>query len=111
MDRTFSDLEVRVWYDHKDKGIGALIDTSKPIKEQAIQACNLRNMYRTQAREMMKNQVKRRNLDVTDPNKTFEELLERKKLKYGLEGEEAYKAIVASSMKANPKVNKMFGLE
>jgi len=90
---------------------GALIGTSKPIKEQAIQACNLRNMYRTQAREMMKNQVKRRNLDVTDPNKTFEELLERKKLKYGLEGEEAYKAIVASSMKANPKVNKMFGLE
>ncbi|WP_455256727.1 minor capsid protein [Peptoniphilus asaccharolyticus] len=111
LDRTFSDLEVRVWYDHKDKGIGALIDTSKPIKEQAIQACNLRNMYRTQAREMMKNQIKRRNLDVTDPNKTFEELLERKKLKYGLEGEEAYKAIVASSMKANPKVNKMFGLE
>ena len=48
---------------------------------------------------------------IIPPNKTFEELLERKKLKYGLEGEEAYKAIVASSMKANPKVNKMFGLE
>lgn len=111
LNKALNNHEVRVWYDHKDKGIGALIDASKPIKEQAIQACDLRNTYRTQAREMMKNQEKRKELDAKEPNKTFEELLERKKLRYGLEGEDAYKAIIASSMKANPKVNKTFGLE
>lgn len=68
-------------------------------------------MYRTQAREMMKNQEKRKKLDISNPNKTFEELLERKKIRYGLEEEEAYKAIIASSMKTNTKVNKMLGLE
>lgn len=111
LNKTLSDYEVRVWYDNKDRGIGDLIDTSKSIKEQAIQACDLRNMYRTQAREMMKNQEKRKKLDISDPNKTFEELLERKKIRYGLEEEEAYKAIIASSMKTNTKVNKMLGLE
>ena len=53
-----SDVDVRKWYIEQDKSILGQIDTTKPLKEQAKQACELRNKYKVQARELMANQEK-----------------------------------------------------
>ena len=59
----------------------------------------------------MKNQETRRQLDITDPNKSFEELLKHKINDKGLSYEEAIKDILATATKTRKSVNKMFGLE
>ena len=103
--------ETRLWYKSHDKNIPMVIDKTKAIKEQAIQACELRNAYRTQARELMKDQKERKYLDEKYPNPTFEQLVEYKKLKYGLNDEEAYYDIVRSSTTTNKKFDKKAGIK
>ena len=106
-----SDREVRIWYKAQDERIPEKIDKKMPIEQQARQACELRNKNRTFARDLMKNQETRRQLDITDPNKSFEELLKHKINDKGLSYEEAIKDILATATKTRKSVNKMFGLE
>jgi len=103
--------ETRIWYKVHDENIPNLLDSSKSIKEQATQACSLRNLYRTQARDLMKDQVKRKELDEKHPNMTFDQLVEYKKLKYGLNEEDAYKDIVRSSTTTNKEYDKISGIK
>lgn len=108
---SLSDRDVRIWYKAKDSNIKNLIDTSKSLEEQARQACELRNTYRTQARDLMRDQNKRRELDAQHPNKSFEELLDYKMKKKGLTKEEAVKDIINTAGKTNKHVDKSLGLE
>jgi hypothetical protein len=103
--------EVRLWYKAHDEKIPNLIDKTLSVKEQAMQACELRNTYRTQARDLMKNQKARKELDEQHPNPAFEQLVEYKKLKYGLSDDEAYQDIIRSSTTTNEKYDKLSGLE
>lgn len=103
-------LEVRMWYKTHDEKIPDLIDKSKGIKEQAMQAFELRNTYRTQARELMKDKAARSMLDQKHKNPTFEEIMEHKKKKYGLTDEEAYQDIIRSSGTTNKKYDKIAGI-
>ncbi|MEG2354252.1 MAG: hypothetical protein RSB70_06435 [Clostridium sp.] len=105
-----SDLRTRKWYKWHDENIPNILDKTKTIKEQAVQAHGLRSTYRTEARDLMKDQNTRNDLDVKYPNQTFEELLEHKKLKYGLEDEEAYKDIIRSSQTSNKMFDKRAGI-
>ena len=105
------DKEVRVWYKYHDEQIPDLIDKTKPLADQAKQACDLRNKYRTQARDLMKNQKLRKMLDKEQPNKSFEELLEHKIKNKHLSREDAIKDILKTATKTNRKVNKSLGLE
>lgn len=105
------DKEVRSWYKTHDEKIPGLIDGSLPIEDQAKQACSLRNKNRTDARDLMKNQVKRRELDITDPNKTFEQLIAHKMENKGLSYDDAVADILKTATKTRKSVNKMFGLE
>lgn len=109
--KSLSDKETRQWYKVHDEAIAAKIDTSKPIKEQAQQAHAMRNEYRTQARELMKDQEARRWLDEKHPNPSFAQIMEHKKMKYGLTDDEAYKDIVRSSGTTNKKYDKIAGVE
>lgn len=106
-----SDKAVRKWYIYHDEQIPSLIDKTEPIEEQARQACALRNQNRTNARDLMRDQEKRQKLDLTDPNKSFEELLEYKMAKKGLSRENAINDILATATKTRKSVNKMLGLE
>ena len=45
--------EVRQWYKKRDSLIPEMIDKSLPLKEQAMQAFDMRNQYRTQALPLM----------------------------------------------------------
>ncbi|WP_082063166.1 minor capsid protein [Paenibacillus sp. IHBB 10380] len=107
----FGDKEVREWYMHHDKNIPNKLNTSKSIKEQAIQAHSLRNKYRTEARSMMSDRVGADTLNETRPNQTFEELIAHKKKKYGLNETDSYTDIIRSSQTVNKQVNKSLGLE
>ena len=106
-----SDVDVRKWYIAHDKTIPDLIDKSKSIEQQARQACELRNQFRTQARELMADQEKRKELDIQDPNKSFEELISDKMNRKGLTREQAIEDVIKTATKTRKSVNKKLGLE
>ncbi len=108
---TLSNYDARKWYIAQDNKIPSMIDKRLSLENQARQACELRNTYRTQARELMKDQNKRKELDKTDPNKTFEELLEDKIKRKHITKEEAVQDILKTATKTRESVNKKFGLE
>lgn len=102
--------ETRLWYKHMDEHIPDILDKTKSLEEQARRAHELRNQYRTQARDLMIDQNERRRLDADHKNLTFEQLMERKKAKYGLTGDDAYKDIIRSSTTTNKMYDKKAGL-
>lgn len=106
-----SDLDVRKWYIWHDENIPYLIDKTKSVEEQARQAFNMRNMYRTQARELMFDQETRKMLDATRPNKGFEDLVNSKMIRKNMTREEAIYDIYKTATKTNSNVNKSLGLE
>ncbi len=106
-----SNVEVRKWYLAHDKTIPDSIDRSLPLEQQARQACELRNQFRTQARNLMADQDARRQLDITDPNKSFEELLANKMDRKNLTREQAVEDILNTATKTRKSVNKSLGLE
>lgn len=106
-----SNADVRKWYLAHDKNIPNLIDKTKSIEEQARYACELRNMYRFQARELMADQNERQRLDIKDPNRSFEELVEIKMNKKGMTRNQAIADILATATKTRNSVDKKFGLE
>lgn len=105
-----SDRDVRKWYDYHDKRIGERIDIEQTLENQAKQSHSLRNEYKYQARELMKDQVKRKWLDENKPLHDFD-FYYRKYSKLYDNPEDIYKAIIDSSMRPNKEVNKQFGLE
>ena len=108
--RSLSNKQARAWYLEHDARIPSMIDRNASIEEQARQAFVLRNLYRTIARDLMHDQETRKYLDETQPNKTFEQMIEHKKSK-GMTYEEALQDIVRTATKTNAKVNKELGLE
>lgn len=102
--------EVRLWYKAHDENIINLIDTSKALEEQARQACDLRNRFKYEARELMKDQKMRKSLDEKEPYKSFEYLVNRKITLYGLSGDDVYKDILRSSGTTNKQYDKKAGL-
>ena len=57
------------------------------LEEQTKQAFNLRNQFRTQARELMADRATAESLYKTDPNLTWEEIVRKQSAK-GLEGDD-----------------------
>ena len=105
-----SNVEARKWYLEQEAKIPDMIDKSLPLEEQAKQAFNLRNQFRTQARELMADRATAESLYKTDPNLTWEEIVRKQSAK-GLEGDDIYKAIIESSQRSRKSVNKSLGLE
>lgn len=106
-----SDVEARKWYIEQNNKIPTLIDRTKTLEEQARQACDMRNNNRTIARDLMKDQNKRKALDISDPTIPFEELVQKKMSAKGISYEEAIADIVQTATKTRRSVNKALGLE
>lgn len=104
------DRESRIWYKVHDKKIPRLIERTLPLEGQARQACELRNQNRTQTRDLMADQEKRKRLDISDPNKPFEELLQYKMEIKGLSYENALKDILKTAKKTRKSVDEKLGL-
>lgn len=103
-----SNSEVRKLYKAQVSQISLKIDTTKSIEEQARQAFDLRNKYRTGARELMSDEVAKEKLNKDKPNPTFEEILESKMRRKGLSREEALKDIIDTATKTNKNVDDLF---
>lgn len=101
--------ETRLWYKAHDEMIPDLIDIKKSLKEQAKQAFDLRTLHRMQARQLMKDLEAKAELDKRT-ELTFEKLIEHKKIKYGLTGDDAYEDIIRSSRTTNKDYDKKAGL-
>ena len=81
------------------------------VEWYTIFGVSFKNTYRTQARELMRDQEKRRQLDAEHPNKDFDTLVKDKMERKGLSREDALKDIINTSGKTNKKVDKSLGLE
>lgn len=108
---SLTDYQARKWYNEHDKRIPDLVDKSLPLEDQAKQAHGLRNQYRTQARDLMKDQQTRNKLDIANPNKGFDELLEDKISRKGLARQAALEDILKTAATPNKAVNKKYGIE
>ena len=106
-----SNRAARKWYLAHVKRIPEVVDHSQSIEEQARQAYELRIAYRTQTRDLMRDQIARKRLDEKHPSKTFEELLEDKMQRKGLTREQAIWDIYKTAVKTNSGVNEALGLE
>ena len=107
---TLSNIEARKWYLEQEAKIPDLIDKNLSLEEQAKQAFNLRNQFRMEARELMADRVLAESLYKTDPNKSWEEMIQRQ-IDKGFTGDSIYKEIIASSQRSRKTVNKSLGLE
>ncbi|WP_346869660.1 MULTISPECIES: hypothetical protein [unclassified Clostridium] len=102
-------LEVRIWYNKRDKNIINEIDKSLSIKEQAKQAHFLRNKYRAQARKLMADRMLAEKLSINNSNLPFE-YYENKYLNQGYNDNELYEKIIAASTRTNKMVNVALGI-
>lgn len=102
-------LEVRIWYNKRDKNIINEIDKSLSIKEQAKQAHFLRNKYRAQARKLMADRMLAEKLSINNTNLPFE-YYENKYLNQGYNDNELYEKIIAASTRTNKMVNVALGI-
>lgn len=107
---SLSNENARKWYLEKENAITDQLNKELPLEEQAKQASELRNKYRTSARELMSDRALADKLNVEEPNMSWDEVVEKYK-KRGLEGDELYKKIIESSQKSRSSVNKSLGLE
>mgnify|MGYP001658867278 FL=1 len=65
-----SNVEARKRYLEQEEKIPDMIDKSLSLEDQAKQAFNLRNKFRTQTRELMADRKLAESLYKTDPNRT-----------------------------------------
>ncbi|HLR35917.1 MAG TPA: hypothetical protein VK071_11410 [Tissierellales bacterium] len=107
---TLTNVEARKWYLEQEAKIPDLVDKNLSIEKQTEQAFNLRNQFRTQARELMMDRTLAESLYESDPNLTWEQIIE-KQISKGYSGDDIYKAIIESSQRSRKSVNKSLGLE
>lgn len=101
---------VREWYVANVSNIPNLIDRTQPLEEQARQAFELRNKLKHEARVAMSDKETAEMLEKRRPAPSFDELIERKMKKKGMNKREAIRDILETASKSNEDVNSMFGL-
>ena len=74
-------------------------------------ACELRNKYRFQARELMEDQKARKTLDQTEPIISFEDLVSNKMVRKNMSREEAIADTLKTAVKTRRSVDKRYGLD
>ncbi|WP_052675829.1 contractile injection system protein, VgrG/Pvc8 family [Paenibacillus sp. IHBB 10380] len=107
---SLSDVEARQWYLRQERSIPSLIDSNLQLEKQARQAFDLRNKYRTEARELMSDLEGANELFWKEPNKSWNEIIDIAKKK-GYSGDEIYNYILGSSQRSRKSVNQKLGLE
>jgi hypothetical protein len=101
--------EARLWYIKRLKQIPDMIDKSLPLEEQAKQAFELRNSFKTETRDLMFDKESANYLDIMEPPKTWEDLYQ-KAIDEGKTGDEIYQSIIDSSQRTREEVNTGLGL-
>jgi RHS repeat-associated protein len=106
---TLSNVDARKWYLSQEAKIKDLLDSSLSLEEQAKQAFNLRNQFRTQARLLMADRELAEKLMREEPNLAWEQVVQ-KAMNRGYSGDDIYRYIIDSSQRSRPSINKSLGL-
>lgn len=72
---SMSDRDARAWYLEHEQRIPGLVDAGKSVDERARQAFVLRSAFRIHARTLMKDRDFARDLDDTNPHRTWMEII------------------------------------
>ena len=79
------------------------------LEVKGIQMCRLRNEIRTTARDLMADRLQAKAFDITDPHKTYEQVL-RNASKKGHKSEEGLsKYVIESAKRTREKYNIRYG--
>ncbi|MCD7947393.1 MAG: hypothetical protein LUG13_03730 [Oscillospiraceae bacterium] len=106
---SLSNFETRKWYLEQEAKIPELINNNASLEEQAKQAFNLRNQFRTEARYLMSDRKLADALNITDPNRTWEEMV-KIQIDKGFKGDDIYRKIIESSQRSRTSINQILGL-
>lgn len=110
-DGTLLNRDARRWYLYQETQIHKNIDKNLPPQKKAQKAFEMRNQVRRKARELMHDLETARILNETEPNFTFEDLVSRKKEKYGIrDAKQIYESIYQSANKSRKSVNESLNL-
>jgi glycerophosphoryl diester phosphodiesterase len=111
---SLSDLDTRAVYTTMELRMREvheqLVRDGASAEERARTLYDLRASIRTWARWLMADREMAESLDTSDPNPTFEFLVERQRAK-GRTGDEIYEAIIASATRSRDSVNKSLGID
>jgi len=103
---SLDDVATREWYHEQLAGIPDRLDQNAPLKDKAIQAFEMRNEIKMQARVLMSDQEKAASLP---PPRSLEDVIQRAK-DSGAEGDDIWRYVLRGSGKSNPKVDAALGL-
>ncbi len=107
--RSASNAQVRQWYLAAEAQMLKQIDRAANLEVQAYQMWNLRNYYRTEARNMMADREAAAMLDMARPNATWVQVVEQYRAQ-GLEGDRLWMAIMDASQRSNADINRMLNV-
>ena len=100
---SMTNFQARDWYVGNVRGIGQMIDRTQPLNQQARQAFDLRNQFKDQARDAMSDRPLADHLNRTERPLTWQQALNR------YNGD--WQRIIDASMRTNPGVDALFGIE
>ncbi|MGI6361782.1 MAG: hypothetical protein ACOX05_05775 [Bacillota bacterium] len=109
-DRMLGNYEVRSWYIAHNKKIPSMLDGTLSLKDQAMQAHELRNTFKQQARDMMIDMKELERLVRDAPLREFSFYVDKYRSLYKSD-DDLYRALIDSSTRSNKEINKLLGLE
>ncbi|WP_210414530.1 hypothetical protein, partial [Leptospira gomenensis] len=105
---TLSDREARAWYLANEATIPDLINKTLPLQDQAKQAFELRNAFRSASRDLMSDRVEAAKLAAEQKNMTWGQVVEKYE-SMNLHGDALWRAIIESSQRSRSSINSGLG--
>ncbi|MGB4775656.1 MAG: hypothetical protein WBP45_10810 [Daejeonella sp.] len=106
---SLTNYQARIWYKSAKANISNIIDKTKKLEQQAKQVFDLRNTYRTQTRQFMKDRKLAEFLEQNELNRTWGDLVNKFKNE-GYNNEQIWNKIIEDSQKGRENVDKLFML-
>ncbi len=107
---SLSNYQTRIWYHFKKSNIPNLIDNNVSLENQALQAFNLRNQYRAQARNFMSDRSLAVFLEANEQNLDWSNYVNYLQTSKGLSGDAAWNYIINSATTGRDGVDALFKL-
>ncbi len=106
---TMTDLAAREWYLSQEAKIPSLLNKTASLEDQAKQAFNLRNAFRTEARDLMADRAKADALNKNEVNYTWEQIVAKYSEGGKVSGKALWQKIIDASQKSRASVNESLG--
>lgn len=107
----YNEYDVRMnFYLKAEAQMDGLAPTDLSLKDTARWYFDYRNFLRSRARYLMSNRDAAIGFEISDPNFTFEEIIQHKIINKGLSGDDIYTDIINSAPKSRTSINQSLGI-